>query len=331
MNALVLGGSKFVGRRLVRLLHGRGDRVTVLNRGLTEAELPPGVDRIQADRTRPDEVKAALRGREYDVAFDISAYTPAELLPTVEALQGRVGTYVFCSTVSVYASSHVAPMREDSPRVEPRANDYGGDKVLCEDLLMARFAEDQFPVSIIRPPYVYGPYDHSHPRLPGIFAHFTDRRRIIVPGNGLLIFHPVHVDDLATAFAAVASRDEALGQAYTASATEGMTVDGYLETAASVVGVEPEIVHVETGAYGSMLDDLGTDRTQGLLEFVRWDMAVFSNEKLRRDIGWSPRYDMRSGIAMTYQWWLEQGLDKQPRDYSSDDAAWEWLGSKGLV
>lgn len=45
MKTLVLGGTGFVGRRLVEILTADGARVTVLNRGVTPAELPPGVAR----------------------------------------------------------------------------------------------------------------------------------------------------------------------------------------------------------------------------------------------------------------------------------------------
>ena len=332
MDALVLGGTRFVGRRLALLLHGRGHNVTVLNRGRTQADLPPEVQRIRADRSKPDEVKSALRGREYDAAFDISGYRPTELLPTVEALHGRVASYVFCSSVAVYASSDLAPIREDFPLNRgSEASDYAREKILCEDLLMERSTRDGFPVAIVRPPYVYGPKDYNEQRLPGVFSHITDGRRIIVPGDGLTMIHPVHVDDLASAFAAVPGRDEALGQTYNATATEAMTVNGYLETIASAMGVEAEIVHVEASAYSTMLVDLGTGHAGRLLDYVWREIAVYSNEKLRRGLGWSPDYDMRAGIEMTYRWWLEQGLDKQPRDYSSDERAWEWLGSQGLV
>ncbi|HBD85478.1 MAG TPA: NAD-dependent epimerase, partial [Dehalococcoidia bacterium] len=75
MEALVLGGSRFIGLHLVRLLSEQGHDVTVLNRGQTPVEFPDGVETLTADRTNPDQVKAALEGTSYDVAFDISGYT----------------------------------------------------------------------------------------------------------------------------------------------------------------------------------------------------------------------------------------------------------------
>ena len=65
MDALVLGGSRFIGLRLVQLLHAEGHSVTVLNRGATPTELPEGVATIRADREKPAEVAAALKGRTF--------------------------------------------------------------------------------------------------------------------------------------------------------------------------------------------------------------------------------------------------------------------------
>ncbi len=98
MDALVLGGTRFIGLQLVRLLHSQGRSVTVLNRGQTQAQLPAGVGSIVADRSKPAQVTAALRGRQFDAAFDISGYKPSELQPVIAALDGNVGNYVFCST-----------------------------------------------------------------------------------------------------------------------------------------------------------------------------------------------------------------------------------------
>ena len=84
---LVLGGTRFIGLRLVHHLHGLGHVVTVLNRGQTEAALPEGVTRLRADRADPSQVSSALAGKEFDAVFDISGYQPADLEPVIESLE----------------------------------------------------------------------------------------------------------------------------------------------------------------------------------------------------------------------------------------------------
>ena len=72
MKALVLGGSMFVGPRLARLLVEKGREVSVPNRGRTSADLPAEVDRLYADGYDCGQVRTALGGLSYDVAFDVS-------------------------------------------------------------------------------------------------------------------------------------------------------------------------------------------------------------------------------------------------------------------
>ena len=319
MEALVIGGTQFIGLRLVRLLHERGHRVAVLNRGRSEASLSQDITRLRADRNEPEQVAAVLSGRRYDAVFDISGYTPAQLEPIIVALQGRIGHYVFCSSVSVYAPAQTAPVREDTPLVRSeKVGTYGRDKVDCEDLLLDAYARRGFPVTIIRPPVVYGPHNKLAEREFSFFARLTQGRPVIIPGDGLTLLHMVHVDDLAAAFAAVPGRQQALGNAYTVCGNEAISAAEYVHTIGRVMGVAPEIVYVEPGDYEALDEDF--------FPFGWRDSVVYSNERARRDLDWSPAYDMRDGMAVTYRWWVEQGLDQKTWDFSAEDRALEALG-----
>ena len=329
MKCLVLGGTRFVGLRLVQLLHSQGHTVTVLNRGQTQAMLPEGVIRIRADRSDPDQVSAVLNGQRFDAVFDISGYKPSELQPVIDALDSNVGSYVFCSSVAVYPTSDIAPVLEDHPlNRSPEAGEYSRDKVRCEDMLLEALKRQGFPVTIIRPPYVYGPYDHIQRRLFSIFARLTQGRVAIVPGDGLALTHSVHVDDLATAFASVPDRAQAPGQAYNVTGPEAITANGYISAIAAIIGVDAEIVHVNTRDYEAMLEELSQIRTAEIFDYNWRESLVYSNEKIRCELGWLPQYSIHSGVEMTYRWWLDQGLDKERWDFSSDDQALAWLRSR---
>lgn len=328
MNVLVLGGTVFIGLHLVRLLHGQGHTVTVLNRGISEAVLPDGVERLAADRTEPAEVRSALKDASYDVAFDISGYTPEALEPVIESLEGRVGHFIFCSTTVVYAPSDSAPVRDDFPlHRTPDAGDYARNKVVCEDMLMEAFNGRGFPVTVLRPPYVYGPDNKLKQREFSFFARLTQGRTIIVPGDGLTLFQSVHVDDLAAAFAAAPGRTQTLGQVYTVAGPQAITVDGYVRTIGEVVGVPPETVHVEARHFEAMSRELGISE-QDIFPF-QWQMSnVYAIEKAMRDLDWTPKYDMRDGLAMTYEWWKAQGLDEEEWDFSLEDRAADMIGQQ---
>ena len=67
-NILVIGGTLFIGRELVRRLLARGDRVTILHR--RRSSLRPGTGAINCDRNDKGRVRRALRGRRFDLVYD---------------------------------------------------------------------------------------------------------------------------------------------------------------------------------------------------------------------------------------------------------------------
>ena len=136
MKALVLGGSRFVGLHTVRELVGRGHDVTVLNRGKTEARLPDGLERLLADRRDGASMRAALGGRDWDAVFDVSGFIMvamgADATDLLDLLDGRVGAYVYTSSIMAYAPSGVFPWDEGFPSVDEGPNTLG-DFATTED------------------------------------------------------------------------------------------------------------------------------------------------------------------------------------------------------
>ena len=346
MKALVLGGTRFIGLHIVRLLYGQGHQVSILNRGQTQAELPEDVIRLYADRNDPSQVSAALKGLSYDAAFDLSGYTPAALKPVVEALEGSVGHYVFCSSTSVYGTPHGrlnqagvqkgllemasgnAPVSEEYPvNRGPDAGQYAENKILCEDLLIDAYAKRGFPFTSLRPPWVYGPGNYNKLQEVSFFARLTQRRKIIIPGDGLTLFHMIHVEDLADSFLAAVGRKEKLGQVYNIAEAEATNANGYIQVIGEATGVTPDIVHMDPAEYDALPKTLGLSEDPRIFPY-RWyplgtstQNRFYTIAKAKRDFDWSPKYDIRSGMAMTYRWWLDRGLNKEVWDFSHEDQA----------
>ena len=100
MRLLIIGGTRFLGRALTEDALSRGHEVTLFNRGQTNPELFPEAERITGDR---DGGLDALAGRSWDAVIDTCGYFPRIVRASAEALADSVGTYVFISTISVYA------------------------------------------------------------------------------------------------------------------------------------------------------------------------------------------------------------------------------------
>src|ERR1044071_8610874 len=103
MKLLVLGGTQFVGRRIVETALARGHAVTLFHRGQTNPGLFPTAEEILGDR---DGGLGALRGRTWDSVVGLNGYVPRLVRGAVLAVgQCR---YVYISTLSVLADPTLA-------------------------------------------------------------------------------------------------------------------------------------------------------------------------------------------------------------------------------
>jgi 2'-hydroxyisoflavone reductase len=67
MNILLVGGTEFLGRYQTESALARGHAVTLFNRGKSNPELFPNVEKLRGDR---NESLDALTGRRWDAVID---------------------------------------------------------------------------------------------------------------------------------------------------------------------------------------------------------------------------------------------------------------------
>src|SRR6478735_1501051 len=83
LSILILGGTRFIGVPMTELALKRGHKVTFFNRGKTNADLFPEIERIQGDRNGEID---GLKGRKWDAVIDNSGYFPRAVKLTAELL-----------------------------------------------------------------------------------------------------------------------------------------------------------------------------------------------------------------------------------------------------
>ncbi|MEW9107334.1 NAD-dependent epimerase/dehydratase family protein [Paenibacillus sp.] len=163
---LVLGGTRFFGKKLVHLLIQEGADVTVATRGHTVDSFGDQVKRLQLDRTDPEQLRAAVADTEWDVVYDNICYHPQEAFQACEIFVGKVKRYIFTSTLSVYPFGQTEKYTEGAfspytyaiPADVPKDIAYGEGKRLAEAVL---FQNASFPVCAVRFPIVLGMDDYT--------------------------------------------------------------------------------------------------------------------------------------------------------------------------
>lgn len=161
MDILVLCGTRFVGRHIVRTAIYRRHQVTLFNRGQTNPDLFPEVEKLLGDR---DGDLTQIRERAWDAVIDTCGYVPRIVRNSARVLSNQTDLYVFISTISVFDSFEKEGLSEDDPlgsldaeTVEEITDDtYGPLKALCEAVI-----QDEIPgkALIIRPGLIVGPHD----------------------------------------------------------------------------------------------------------------------------------------------------------------------------
>lgn len=196
MKLLVLGGTEFLGRAAVGAALRRGHDVTLFNRGQTNPELFPEVEKLRGDRA-VDPIPSG----EWDAVLDTSGVLPDGVRASAEALRDSVQRYLFVSSISAYASFREPPT-EGSRRAElgdmpsdemlPEHENYGPLKALCEDVVNEVYGERAL---IIRPGLIVGPHDPT-----GRFTYWPHRvargGEFVAPGPPDLHVQFVDVRDL---------------------------------------------------------------------------------------------------------------------------------------
>ncbi len=194
MNALVLGGTTFLGRHVARALLERGHAVSTFTRGRERGEADTRIARFIGDRE--GDLRALPRDG-WDAVIDTSAMRPSWVAASAAHLH-RAKRYLFTSSVSVYdaRSPETGEGRcpyQSMPAGAEEGDDaaYGPFKLRCEDVVRAVYGSER--TVIVRPGLIVGPHDPTNrftywvdrgaeggailaPGLPGDFVQFVDAR-----------------------------------------------------------------------------------------------------------------------------------------------------------
>lgn len=251
MRILVIGGTLFMGPRLVRALLARGHAVTVFHRGVTPGDLPPEVERLRGDRSNPAALARALAGRTFDACVDTIAMRGADSAAAVDLLYDRVGHYVHFSTGQVYLVRRdcPSPAREEDyagPLATPPAPDawdagqwtYGIEKRECEDVLEEAWSARGFPATRLRLTMVHGE-DDPRGRVHAYVLRLMDGGPLLVPVEPSPPIRPIHADGVVDTVVRIVEEGSGKGAAFNLAQDEAWTHEELIGRVAGMLGVEP--------------------------------------------------------------------------------------------
>jgi nucleoside-diphosphate-sugar epimerase len=287
--ALVLGGAGFVGVAACKELMRRG--VETVAAGRKERPYGTFTSYISFDRADDKQLERALQQVEPDVLLDLACYQPHEVRSVARLFHGA--RYVFVST-GVYPNLDGRPAREEDfvPLAgdPPPQLDYMDGKRWCETML-AR--ESDLPWTVIRPPAVFGPADHSL-RIAAYIQRVEDGGPVLVPVEsyerqaGL-----AWVKDIGYACALACDLRKDLTHRAFNAAFDGVSVRDLVEGIAQAMGLPARLHPMPFAQLPEGASPYGPDPKRS---------AGYVLEQARKELGFEPSA-LEDALAETLAWY----------------------------
>ncbi len=327
MKALVTGSTGFIGSHLVERLIARDYSVSCLIRNSTRLayvdELP--VHFVKGDYGDVDSLRPAVEGADY--IFHIGGVTKAKdkrvyfignhlttrnLLAAVRRFNPELKRFVLASSLTaVGPGTDTEPVDETTP-YHPITT-YGRSKMEAEKECLSNFPD--IPLTIIRPPAVYGPRDKD------IFEFFNSVNKHMIPlsGFGRKILSFVHAYDLVDGIIAAAEHPKAAGQIYFISNDEvydwGMLGD-FAKKELKTWAIKAKIPHFLLYTVAGISEFLA--RMEGKAALVNIEKArdgvqknwLCSPKKAFDELGFKTKLSLEEGVANTIEWYKVNGWMK---------------------
>jgi nucleoside-diphosphate-sugar epimerase len=320
MKALVTGATGFVGSHLVEALQRSGTEVTALARSPAKASAlaAQGIRVVSGDLHDIGGLENAARDQDviFHVAGVVAALGEAEFLwanrdgtGNVTAVAERSGKPRLVLVSSLAAGGPAPRGAPLNGREPPRpVTAYGRSKLAAEQIVRS----SSLPWSIVRPPIVYGPRDRE------VLKIFRIARLGIAPvfGDGSQELSAVHAADLANALIAAGSSASTVGGTYNACHPEVFTSGELGQAVGAAMGRSVGTVRIPALLGRALLSVteasarvtrkatiLTTDKANEFFQ-PAW---TGDPTPLTRDSGWRAAYDLRTGLADTYQWYRKAG------------------------
>ncbi len=287
MKALFIGGTGTISMAIVRrLAQDPLWEVWLLNRGTRAAELPENVHQIIADIH--DEAAAAekLQGLHFDTVCEFIGFHPSDVERDIRLFRGKTDQYIYISSASAYHKP-AADFRitEGTALANPHW-EYSRNKILSEQILMAAYQAEGFPVTIVRPSHTYDERSiplgvHGNKGSWQVIERMRAGKPVIIQGDGTSLWTLTFNTDFAVGFTALMGNRKAIGEAFQITGDEVLTWNQIYQTIADALGVPLKACHVSSDFLAETGKSMGYDYEGGLTG-DKSVCVVFDNSKLKR-------------------------------------------------
>lgn len=320
----VTGGTGFVGSHVVERLLDEGIEPICLVRETSDTDHLDGlgVETFVGSLTHVEGLRPALRdvdgvvhiagvikAKDFDWFYQINADATGELAKLALETNPDLERFVFISSVSAQGPSEGKTPRPLEETPAPVSH-YGRSKLAGEKEVLKY--SDNLPVTIFRPPPVYGPRDHE------MLAAFKMARRGInaVYGSGDSLLSVVFIDDLVDAIYRSLVTDHPSGSIFPIDDGQIHSWRSLTGDIGRAMGKDPMTLPVPTPlfhaaahaseAWGKIVDKAMIFTTDKVAEMSQ-DSWICGCGELEEALGWTPDWPLQKGAKVTAEWYIREG------------------------
>ena len=321
--AVVTGASGFVGSHVVDELIRNGARVRCILRSSSPTRWLDGkpVEIARVPLSDAGHLAEAVRGARWIVHAagltharsarefqDVNVGGTEQMLRAAVAAGPELERFLLVSSQAAAGPSGDGKPVTEGERAEP-VSTYGTTKLRAERL--ALLLRDRVPVTVVRPPAVYGPRDEA------FLKYFAAVKRhllpMLKPGGR---FSVVHAEDLARAVWLALTHPAAKGKVYFVAEPDQTDYAEFGRLVVEAMGVRalsfsPPIWLLHAGAiagefWGMILRRPPLLSREKIKEITAGDW-ICSSAKIRAELGWEPQVTLADGLRRTAAWYREAG------------------------
>ena len=328
MRVLITGATGLLGGHLIKQLQQRGESIRALVLPVENADrlLAQGVEVVRGDITDASTLSAAVKDVElvFHLAAMMGVWRPLSDYRLVNvtgsenlyraAQRAGVRRYVHTSSHCVYGLGHGHFLTERDP-LRPDSHPYSVTKAEGDRLMRRLMLNSDVETVILRPGSFFGPGDRLN------FGRMAQRMKdgkgvIIGRGDNYLPF--CYITDVVQGFLLAAYHEKAPGNVYNITNDRPLTQQEMFDAIADGVrGTRPtrhlpfvplyygSIVAEKVVAPLTLREPFVT--THGVLMFGGDNRH--SIEKARRDLGYEPEVDLRTGVRLASEWFNAGGMN----------------------
>ncbi len=307
MKALIIGGTGTISTAIVRRLIEKNWEVYVLNRGSRNNALPKEVHTVIADINDEKAVSEKLNGMKFDTVCEFIGFVPEQIQRDIRLFEGKTDQYIFISSASAYHKPSRSYIINEGTAMANPYWEYSRNKIACEEILMKKYRESGFPVTIVRPSHTYDERSiplgvHGKNGSWQVVERIRNEKPVIIQGDGTSLWTLTFNTDFAVGFVGLMGDPHAIGEAFHITSDETLTWNQIYETIAQALGVKLHPYHVSS----DFLHSVGPDYDyEGSLTGDKSVSVVFDNSKLKRIVPeFCPKIRFSEGVRISLEYVL---------------------------